>query len=125
VLAMILEEGEALKTSDDAEQRLEALRQYWRCSLLSGICWQLISQRTPVMVDEKKVVPAEIKNSITALGQSVTNAVKESSAYTPRFQTQANPYSTLRLDNTGVEVKPASVPAVPLTPEDLALIGNE
>jgi hypothetical protein len=125
ILSMILEEGEALKADDGMGSRLEALRQYWRCSLLSEIGWQLSSQRTPMIVEERKVVPAEINNSITAIGQVSTNAIKTSPVYSPQFQTQSNPYSTLRLNNNGMEIKPTSIPAVPLSPEDLALIGNE
>ena len=40
-LRLIHERADGLRHSLDAVNRVEALRQYWRCSLLGSLCWQL------------------------------------------------------------------------------------
>lgn len=41
ILDLIYEVASNLRLSEDSNLRLEALRQYWRCSLLGSMCWQL------------------------------------------------------------------------------------
>ncbi len=41
VFAMIFERAGALRASDRHEDRLEGLKQYWRCGLMGQLCWQL------------------------------------------------------------------------------------
>jgi len=58
ILNMIYEMGSNLRASEDNNLRLEGLRQYWRCALLGGMCWQLsYSPSATVMVPEAEPVP--------------------------------------------------------------------
>jgi hypothetical protein len=58
VLNMIYEAGSNLRASEDNIVRLEALRHYWRCALLGGMCWQLSysPSATPIL---QVVVPSD------------------------------------------------------------------
>lgn len=53
VFALAYESASALRNSNDDQEQLEALRQYWRCALLGNMCWQL------GYIPRAKAVPAD------------------------------------------------------------------
>jgi hypothetical protein len=65
VFLLIYERASNLRALDDEKYKLEALRQYWRCSLLGNMCWQLGSTADPIPSAiptlTTKIVPTKVK----------------------------------------------------------------
>ncbi len=51
VLAMIYERAAHERTQDDDASALDSLRNYWRCTLLGNVCWQLAHTPKAQVVD--------------------------------------------------------------------------
>jgi len=65
-LRLVHERGDGLRHGIDADDRIEALRQYWRCSLFGNLCWQL-TLPAPEPVAPTPVVATEDTSSRRAL----------------------------------------------------------
>lgn len=61
IIAMIYTRANYLRNSQHTDDRLESLRQFWRCTMLGNMCWQLgyvpRARATPVTVEQE--APAE------------------------------------------------------------------
>ncbi|MBV9463984.1 MAG: hypothetical protein JO317_07120, partial [Verrucomicrobiae bacterium] len=102
MLGLIDENASALAASSDDEDRLEALRQYWRCALLGNLAWQLGSPAAAVKPPEPK--PEE-------------QPAAEPAEKAPEQQAPPAPKPKARDQEKPKE--PEAVPALPVSPEEL------
>ncbi|MEM1058828.1 MAG: hypothetical protein AAGK14_06240 [Verrucomicrobiota bacterium] len=61
IMAMIYSRANYLRNSENTDDRLESLRQFWRCTMLGNMCWQLgyvpRARATPVVLEEEAPEP--------------------------------------------------------------------
>lgn len=120
ILILIYERASHLRSSGEDENRLEALQQFWRCSLLGNMCWQLSA-------GANKIEGTGVASGSTVPGSS--NAAQISPAGQPAPSVATNTESAIPLAPPPMNLAPAEAPppsvrALPLTPEELSRLEN-
>lgn len=123
VLQLVRERADGMRHRPDADDRIEALRQYWRCSLLGSLCWQLMlpepepaipapatdAEATPV----RRALPASDASTPPAEPAQPTNAI-------PALPQEPSPTTNGRRfplpgRRTGTVQPPRALPIAPST----------
>lgn len=121
-LRLIHERADGLRHRIDADDRIEALRQYWRCGLLGSLCWQLTlpapEPAVPASAGEldatsvRRALPATDAQGPPPEAMSPTNAVPGQPADAmPQKPTRRFPVPGRR---TGTIQAPRALPVAPV-----------
>lgn len=113
ILVRIYERASHLRASHEDQNRLEALRQYWRCSVLGNMCRQL-------------VLSSEAADTEIATVQAASSPDVRPSELPFPISTNTSPIwqTTTPMFLPNEVAQPPSVPAISLTPDELLRMEN-
>ncbi len=121
ILQLIHERGDGMRHRIDADDRIEALRQYWRCSLLGSLCWQLTLPAPEPSVPAAESDATSVRRALPANDAAAPQAepAPQTNAPTAEPQSARTPPPTRRTSVMGRRIGTTQAPrAVPVAPTD-------
>jgi hypothetical protein len=131
ILMLIYEKGFYLKENPDLDSRLEALREYWRCSLLGNICWQLAFKTSRV---DPTITASLQRSSTEGRGDSTLTPVSQTAIPPQRSANSSESSEAVDLEHrvlpipvspqvdtnaAEIDLPPPSIPATPVRMDEL------